>query len=196
MAEKRPTRKSWSFFNEIRLRRVKFGFAKWNSFIVKYLLRKCEEANFISHCDRREQYFTMCVSTLFHIRQRRIFHLKNECLYVIIISTNNFQKLFLQKQKKVRGSLQVAWLQTKMIMRCGRHTENNVVKRIICNETKDKDFLRRLSIRNGKELRIPIWGSQWTIQLGKWIAHFRCKPSGTYRLSNRQIRHSDRLKSS
>ena len=39
----------------------------------------------------------MCVSTLFHIRQRRIFHLKNECLYVIIVSTNNFRKLFLQK---------------------------------------------------------------------------------------------------
>ena len=31
-----------SFFSEIRLRRVKFGFAKWNSFAVKYLLRKCE----------------------------------------------------------------------------------------------------------------------------------------------------------
>ena len=42
-------------------------------------------ANFISHCDHREQYFTMCVSTLFHIRQRRIFHLKklaNLCYYI------------------------------------------------------------------------------------------------------------------
>ena len=38
-----------AFFNEIRLRRVKYGSAMWNSTAVKYLLRKCEKANFISH---------------------------------------------------------------------------------------------------------------------------------------------------
>ena len=54
-----------AFFNEIRLRRVKYGFAMWNSYAVKYLLRKCEEANFISHRTKwdisqfsQENYFT------------------------------------------------------------------------------------------------------------------------------------------
>ena len=56
---------SSAFFNEIRLRRVKYGFAMWNSYAVKYLLRKCEEANFISHRTKwdisqfsQENYFT------------------------------------------------------------------------------------------------------------------------------------------
>ena len=48
-AIKKALAKASAFFNEIRLRRVKYGFAMWNSYAVKYLLRKCEEANFISH---------------------------------------------------------------------------------------------------------------------------------------------------
>ena len=43
------TKTMCAFFNEIRLRRVKYGSAMWNSSAVKYLLRKCEKANFISH---------------------------------------------------------------------------------------------------------------------------------------------------
>ena len=50
---------------------------------MKYLLRKCEEANFISHCDEGA-IFHNSRSELFHIRQRRIFHLKSERFYDII----------------------------------------------------------------------------------------------------------------
>ena len=71
--------KASAFFNEIRLRRVKYGFAMWNSDAVKYLLRKCEifaDANVgkFHFTSNEVRYFTMCDSTLFHIRQRRIFH--------------------------------------------------------------------------------------------------------------------------
>ena len=62
---KKSLAKASAFFNEIRLRRVKYGFAMWNSYAVKYLLRKCEEANFISHRTKwdisqfsQENYFT------------------------------------------------------------------------------------------------------------------------------------------
>ena len=48
-SQKKALAKASAFFNEIRLRRVKYGFAMWNSFAVKYLLCKCEKANFISH---------------------------------------------------------------------------------------------------------------------------------------------------
>ena len=61
-----------AFFSEIRLRRVKYGFAMWNSYAVKYLLRKCEEANFISHRTKwdisqfsQENYFTFTAGKYF-----------------------------------------------------------------------------------------------------------------------------------
>ena len=74
--------KRMAFFSEIRLRRVKYGFAMWNSYAVKYLLRKCEEANFISHCDEGA-IFHNSRSELFHIRHRRIFHWKESCISVL-----------------------------------------------------------------------------------------------------------------
>ena len=74
------TKTMCAFFNEIRLRRVKYGFAMWNSYAVKYLLRKCEEANFISHCDEGA-IFHNSRSELFHIRRETNISL--EKLYVL-----------------------------------------------------------------------------------------------------------------
>ena len=79
-------RQRWLFSTKFALRASEIA-SLWNICIanVKYSLTRMW-ANFISHCDHREQYFTMCVSTLFHIRQRRIFHLKNLQIYAIIFS--------------------------------------------------------------------------------------------------------------
>ena len=41
-------------------------------------------ANFISHCDRRAQYFTIHEVNYFTFGVSRIFHLKNERFYDII----------------------------------------------------------------------------------------------------------------
>ena len=57
-----------AFFNEIRLRRVKFGSAKWNSSAVKYLLRKCDGR--ISFHIERSEIFHNSRSELFHIRRQ------------------------------------------------------------------------------------------------------------------------------
>ena len=73
-ARKKHLRKQVLFSTKFALRASEIA-SLWNicSANVKYSLTRMW-ANFISHCDRREQYFTMCDSTLFHIRHRRIFH--------------------------------------------------------------------------------------------------------------------------
>ena len=55
--------------NEIRLRRVKYSFAMWNSFAVKYLLRKCEKGEF-HFTSSKARYFTISARKLFHIRHK------------------------------------------------------------------------------------------------------------------------------
>ena len=63
---------SWSFFNEICLRRVKYSFGAWNTLRVWNALRAWGgEFHFTSTEGR---YFTIFARKLFHIRQRRIFH--------------------------------------------------------------------------------------------------------------------------
>ena len=84
LRQKSHLRKQMAFFNEIRLRRVKYGSAMWNSSAVKYLLRKCEEANFISHCDEGSNISQFPQGNYFTFAARRIFHLKNTRFYAII----------------------------------------------------------------------------------------------------------------
>jgi len=71
------TKTMCAFFNEINPLR---DFVKCTS-CVKYVSRvKCATARkgFISfHIATKEQYFTISARKLFHIRQRRIFHLKS-----------------------------------------------------------------------------------------------------------------------
>ena len=60
-----------AFFNEIRLRRVKFGFAKWNT-VLKHVWNICfanvkGEFNFTSNGVR---YFIISARKLFHIRSQ------------------------------------------------------------------------------------------------------------------------------
>ena len=59
----------------------------WNicSANVKYSLTRMW-ANFISHCDRREQYFTIHKVNYFTFGVSRIFHLKKYWIYDIISS--------------------------------------------------------------------------------------------------------------
>ena len=82
-AEKSHSRKRMAFFSEIRLRRVKYGFAMWNSFAVKYLLRKCD-GRISFHIATKEQYFTISKGNYFTFGRCRIFHLKNLPCYDII----------------------------------------------------------------------------------------------------------------
>ena len=84
-AMKRALAFASAFFNEIRLRRVKYGFAMWNSYAVKYLLRKCEEANFISHRTKwdisqfsQENYFTFGNAEYFTKFKSCIFVLRTQ----------------------------------------------------------------------------------------------------------------------
>jgi hypothetical protein len=53
-----------AFFNEIRLRRVKYSLTRmW--------------ANFISHCDRREQYFTISEGNYFTFCRKTKYFTEN-----------------------------------------------------------------------------------------------------------------------
>ena len=78
------TKTMCAFFNEIRLRRVKYGFAMWNSFAVKYLLRKCD-GRISFHIATKEQYFTIYEVYYFTFGASRIFHLKSYLKYDTII---------------------------------------------------------------------------------------------------------------
>ena len=64
------------FFNEINpLRDLWNALRAWNTLRV---WNACGRGRiyFISHCDKKVQYFTISARKLFHIRQRRIFHWK------------------------------------------------------------------------------------------------------------------------
>ena len=62
-------------------RPTKFALAgKWNRCAVKYLLRKCEmfacaNVGKFHFTSNEVRYFTMCVSTLFHVLLGKTFHL-------------------------------------------------------------------------------------------------------------------------
>ncbi|MBP3321843.1 MAG: hypothetical protein J6M12_05780, partial [Clostridia bacterium] len=63
-------------------------------------LAACEGTNFISHCDQREQYFTIHEVNYFTFAVRRIFHLIKYRIYDIITAerrwTHDYQRQFLK----------------------------------------------------------------------------------------------------
>ena len=82
-SQKKALAKASAFFNEI------CPSGKWNSYAVKYLLRKCEMfaartwANFISHCDQREQYFTIHEVNYFTFGNAEYFTKFKSCNFIL-----------------------------------------------------------------------------------------------------------------
>ena len=127
---------------------------------MKYLLRKCEIfasrmwANFISHCDRREQYFTISARKLFHIRRKPNISLNHRGLAIgaVFGSVAGFEpaKAFLREEGGTRSVTEGA-----------------------CATLKSDETLRQRALPQSpaasRRRQLPPGGSLWTCTtLGVW----------------------------